>query len=147
MELLYWVRWLVTLRREHPVFRRRRWFQGRAFRGIDVSDLGWFRPDGSEMTEQDWAAGFAKSLTIVLNGNAIASPDRQGRRIVDDSFMLLVNAHHEPLAFRAPPPAWGKTWQVELDTTLPSPAPGDLVPAEGELRVESRALVLLRRVA
>jgi isoamylase len=147
LELLHVARWLVDLRRQHPVFRRRRWFQGRALRGTGVTDLGWFTPDGTEMTEQDWSVGFAKSLALVLNGDAIASPDREGRRIVDDSFLLIVNAHHEPLEFRLPPREWGRAWRVELDTAQPAPIAGARVPARGALRVDARSLVLLRRVA
>src|SRR5690606_29704628 len=80
--LLAFTRDFIELRRGHPVFRRRRWFQGRAIRGGDaVGDLAWLRPDGSEMSDEDWNVGYAKSLQVFLNGERIASPDRHGNRV------------------------------------------------------------------
>src|ERR1700710_1079771 len=91
---------LIALRREHPVFHRRRWFQGKAIRGAEVRDLGWFRPDGELMSDEDWQHGFAKSLGVFLNGEAMESLDERGEPVRDDSFYVLFNAHHEPLPFR-----------------------------------------------
>ena len=71
---------LVAFRSRHPVFRRRRFFEGRPIFGSDLSDIGWFRPDGAEMTPDDWNTGFAKSLGVFLNGDALPDPDRRGRR-------------------------------------------------------------------
>ena len=95
--------------RDHPVFRRRRFFQRPAVRGKSggpdqPGDIAWFTPAGEEMTEDDWAAGYAKSLTVFLNGDAISEPDPRGERIRDDSFLLLFNAQpsgsgvHRPAA-------------------------------------------------
>ena len=135
------------LRREHRVFRRRRWFQGRPIHGSDVSDVAWFKPDGEQMSEDDWAKGYAKSIAMFLNGEAIPTPDPRGERIVDDSFFVLLNAHSEPIAFRFPEAPWGDRWDVVLDTAAPLAEPGEhVVKAGEELEVESRALVVLRRV-
>ncbi|MCU1376480.1 MAG: glycogen debranching enzyme GlgX, partial [Actinomycetia bacterium] len=148
--LLEYVRWLIGFRKEHPVFRRRRWFQGRDIRGRD--DIGWFAPDGSEMSEDDWEAGFAKSLGVYLNGDAIPTTDQRGEPIRDDSFLVLFNAHAEMIDFTMPA-KWGERWSVILDTA--EPLPPSLVP-EAEQRlakagewvpVEHHSLVVLRRLA
>ncbi len=118
--LLAFVRRLVAFRREHPVFRRRGWFLGKSHRGLQLSDIGWFRPDGVEMADEDWKAGFARAVASFLNGEGIALPDERGRRVVDDSFYLAFNAHHEPLEFTLPA-AVGGNWDTAIDT------------AEGEL--------------
>src|SRR5688572_30684141 len=85
--MLAYTRWLIGFRRDHPVFRRRRFFEGRPIKG--VPDIGWFAPDGSEMSQDDWDKGFAKSLGVFLNGDAIASVDDQGEPVSDDSFLIL----------------------------------------------------------
>ncbi|HEU4521236.1 MAG TPA: glycogen debranching protein GlgX, partial [Thermoanaerobaculia bacterium] len=91
LELMAFTARVIKFRREHPVFTRRRWFMGRPLRGADVSDIGWFKPDGEEMTDADWQSGFARSVGVFLNGRAIPTPDGRGEPIVDDSFYLLFN--------------------------------------------------------
>jgi hypothetical protein len=110
---------LAKLRREHPVFRRRRHFKGRPVRGSAVEDIGWFTPAGEEMSDDDWDSGFAKSVTVFLNGEGIREPDARGERVTDDSFFLLFNGHHEPLDFTLPDLGAGERWQVEIDTAAP----------------------------
>ncbi len=114
--LLTFARRLIRLRQRHPVFCRRRWFQGRDPHGSGLGDIGWFTPSGREMSDGDWQAGFAKSLGVFLNGGAIPTPDERGERIVDDSFYIMFNAHHDALDFRLPPKAWGAAWTQVLDT-------------------------------
>jgi isoamylase len=144
--LLEFTKRLTTLRREHPVFRRRRFFQGRPLRGSDVADIGWFAPDGSTMEEDDWESGFAKSLMVFLNGEAIPEPDARGERIVDDSFFLLFNAHYEPIDFTIPVGEYGKAFEVEVDTAQPVPGPDErIVKPGGRLGVEARSVVVLRK--
>ncbi|HVI22026.1 MAG TPA: glycogen debranching protein GlgX, partial [Myxococcales bacterium] len=94
--LLLFTRMLLDLRKKHRIFHRRRWFQGRPLHGSDVKDIAWFTPQGKEMTDEDWSVGYAKSLGVFLNGDAIATPDEAGERIVDESFYVVFNAHHEP---------------------------------------------------
>ncbi len=101
------------------------------------------------MTDEDWRAAYAKSLTVFLNGYAISEPDRRGGRIVDDSFLLMFNAHHEPLDF-AVPVDQGKEWQVVVDTALPwviRPGTGAKVRAGDRLRLVDRSLMVLQRAA
>jgi isoamylase len=114
-ELLAFTRAVIELRRQHPIFRRRRWFQGQPLHGDQTTDIGWLTPDGDEMDDDDWEAGFARSLQVFLNGQGIASPDDRGNKVLDDSFLILFNAHHEPLQFTLPPRTWGGGWQVVLD--------------------------------
>jgi isoamylase len=118
--LLEFAQRLIRLRQGHPVFRRRRWFQGRPIHGSGINDIGWFRPDGREMFEEDWKAGFAKSLAVFLNGDGIASPSSRGDRIIDDSFYVLFNASDRPLDFILPDEKWGRQWQQAFDTSEPS---------------------------
>ena len=117
-ELLEFTRQVIALRREHPIFRRRRWFQGRPIRG--TPDIAWFRPDGREMDDADWESGFAKSVAVFLNGDAIPDRDERGREVTDDRFLLVLNAHDEPIDWRLPPHRAAR-WTVALDTA------GDLV--------------------
>jgi isoamylase len=125
--LFDYVRTLITLRAEHPVFRRRRFFRGQPVRGgrNRLGDIAWFtlageEMTGEEMTGEDWDAGFAKSLTVFLNGRAISEPDRRGERVQDDSFLLLFNASEEDLRFVIPPRRYGPRWSKVLDTAVPA---------------------------
>jgi glycogen operon protein len=149
--LLQFTRDLIRLRSEHPVFCRRRWFQGRPIRGSEVSDIAWFTSGGTEMSDQDWQAGFAKSLGVFLNGDAIPTRDEHGNRITDDSFYVMFNAHSEPLEFVLPESKWGEQWTVALDTTeLPDHVQvetvGRSLGAGEKLHVQAWSLVLLRRL-
>jgi isoamylase len=150
LALLGFTRDLIRLRSEHPVFCRRRWFQGRPIRGNDVSDIGWFTPGGTQMSDQDWQAGFAKSLGVFLNGNAIPTLDEHGRRVVDDSFYVMFNAHSDAVEFVLPETAWGQEWTVTLDTSeLPDhldPDAGRHLAAEQHLRVQAWSVMVLRRL-
>jgi glycogen operon protein len=119
--LIDYVRALTSLRAEHPVFRRRRFFRGQSIRGgrQRAGDIAWFTLAGEEMTGEDWDAGFAKSLTVFLNGRAISEPDRRGARIQDESFLMMFNASEHDLAFTVPPRRYGQRWAMMLDTAMP----------------------------
>ncbi|HEX4215974.1 MAG TPA: glycogen debranching protein GlgX [Candidatus Dormibacteraeota bacterium] len=143
-ELLRFTERLLALRRHHPVFRRRRWFQGRSIRGDQAgADIGWFKPDGGVMSEEDWQAGFARSLAVYVNGEEIAAVDDYGRRESDDSFFICFNAYTEPLDFVLPPASFGKRWLRIVDTSEPTPRS---YRARSAVLVEGRALCLLQRV-
>jgi glycogen operon protein len=135
---------LIGYRQEHPNFRRRRFFQGRAIHGSGCSDIAWFRPDGTEMDEVDWEQGFAKSIAVFLNGSAIPTPGPRGERIVDDDFLLLFNAGQDDLEFTLPPAQFGELWRRDLDTAEgwvdgPDAKAGDVID------VVSRSVVVFRR--
>jgi len=145
-DLLEFTRRLIDLHKKHPVFRRRRWFQGRAIHGEGVHDLGWFKPDGEEMSAEDWQTGFAKSIGVFLNGEAIPSPGPMGERIVDDSFYILFNAHDEQLPFVLPSRDGGG-WMKVLDTSELVPNSESKIFKPGEaLLVYARSLLLMRLV-
>ncbi len=117
VDLMAFARRLAELRREHPVFRRRRFFDGRPTRRRgDVPDIAWFSPDGEEMTEEDWDAGVG-SIAVYLNGNGIAERDARGERVVDDSFLMCFNSHWERTDFTLPGEEYGPAWEVVFDTT------------------------------
>ena len=148
--LLRFTQQVIRMRQKHPVFCRRRWFQGQPIRGSQVSDIGWFTPGGAEMSDQDWQAGFAKSLGVFLNGAAIPKLDERGERAVDDSFYLMFNAHHEPLEFVLPEAKWGQRWSTVLDTNetenpVREDQRGPDVRAGDRLQVQAWSAVLLRR--
>ena len=144
--LLRFTRRLIALRRRHPVLHRRRWFQGRAIHGSGVSDVVWLRPDGQAMTDEEWAAGFAKSLAVFLNGCEITWRGDRGERVVDDSFLLVFNAHHDALDFTLPGESFGRQWEVVLDTAAPDEGEGDRTYGAGAIvRAEGRSVVVLRR--
>jgi len=115
---------LVSLRKEHAVFRRRRFFAGDAAHGgkSDLGDIEWFSADGTEMDENDWLHGYARGLMAFLNGQAIPEPDPHGQRILDSDFLLLFNAHSDPIDFALPPAPYGAGWRIRLDTTVAEPS-------------------------
>ncbi|HWE57501.1 MAG TPA: glycogen debranching protein GlgX [Acidimicrobiales bacterium] len=151
-DLLEWTRHLIELRKSHPVFRRRRFFQGRPLRAqmtaAGLPDVAWFRPDGESMTDADWNVGYAKALGVFLNGDAIPDPDSHGRPIIDDSFFLVLNAWDQDMEFTLPGPEWGSPWELLLDTSSARPdptGPAEHRPAGAVLPIAGRRLLLLGR--
>jgi isoamylase len=142
-DLLDFARRASELRREHPVFRRRRFFDGRPSRRRGgVPDIVWFTPDGTEMTEEDWDAGVG-SVSMYLNGQGIPDRDQRGERVSDDSFLLCFSAHWEPTEFTVPGDEYGPSWEIVLDSADSSTA-GQVLKAGAALPVPARALVVLR---
>ena len=149
-ELLRFTTQVSQLRREHPVFRRRRFFDGRPVRrgaGAPLPDIAWFTPDSREMSEEDWEAGFGKSVAVFLNGEGIPDRNARGERVVDDSFIMIFNAHDGSIDFTLPPPEWGAKWEIVLDTATPQLAEPAPAAAQSLLTVEARSLCVLRRVS
>jgi isoamylase len=148
-DLTGFVHRVSELRGDHPVFRRRRFFQGRAYGGtLDAArDIAWLTPSGEEMTESDWHTGYARAVTVYLNGDAITEPDTRGQRVRDDSFLLLLNAHSESITFRLPDESFGEQWEIALDTTTDLPAGPEPIKARDEIEVIDRGLLLLRRLS
>ena len=147
-EQVEFTRRLIELRSTHRIFRRRRWFEGRSIRGSAEHDIAWFTPQGTTMTEEDWNVGYAKSIGVFLNGEAMAEPDARGERVVDDTFLWLVNAHFEPLVFTLCTEEWGASWTRIFDTSEPRGGfdeEGLIFGASEDLKVKARSQVLLRR--
>ncbi|GAA2758142.1 glycogen debranching protein GlgX [Actinopolymorpha rutila] len=144
-DLLGYARAVSELRAAHPVFRRRRFFAGIDGAGDKLGDVAWLKPDGNDMTERDWTAGFAKSLTVFLNGEAIHEPGDQGERIVDDSFLLLFNASEDDVEFALPPQKYGEAWEAVLDTSDDDVSDREAVRAGERVKLLSRSLLVLKR--
>lgn len=140
--LLAFVRRLLALRRAHPIFRRRRAFTGAFVRGRDTRDVDWFRPDGREMSPEDWGMPFARSIGVFLDGDGIDDRDARGRSIVDDCFFLAINAFEGPLSFVLPDVVGGP-WAVILDTA--DEAREETVAGGARVACAARSVVLLRR--
>lgn len=137
---------LTTLRTKHPVFRRRRFFDGRPIRGGDeVRDIAWLTPAGHEMTQQDWDSEFGKCIMVFLNGEALPEPDARGQRIVDDSFLLCFNAGESAVDFLTPAAEYARDWTAVIDTAEPTGATERAVQAGQRLAVAGRSLIILRK--
>jgi isoamylase len=144
VELLAFCRRLIRYRKDHPVFRRRGWFQGRPIGGSGITDIAWFSPDGEQMTQEEWQEVYAKTLIIFLNGSSIPNPNPRGEPVSDVNFCILFNAHSEKLDFVLPRAKWGKMWLKEIDTAVGWIDEADLLPAGSRLAVEAHSLVVLR---
>ena len=145
-ELQTFVRKVIHLRKDHPVFQRRKYFQGRALRGSGVKDIQFFEPSGEEMTDAAWNAGFSKSLGIRLAGDALDDVDEEGVRIVDDTMLWLLNAHHEPISFKLPECPEGQTWELLLDTDRHDEAARAIPTDSPNYTLKDRSLALFRAV-
>jgi isoamylase len=148
-DLLAFARRVSTLRKRHPVFRRRRFFEGEPIRsGHEVRDIAWLNPSSREMTHEDWGESIHKCVAVFLNGEAITAPNARGERVVDDSFLLCFNAGEDPVDFVTPNSDYAKEWTVELDTNEPAgrkKGTDQVVTAEEKVSLPSRSLLVLRK--
>ena len=143
-ELLAFVKRMITLRKDHPVFRRRNFFQGRKIRGAEIKDIVWLRPDGQEMTDQEWNQDFARCLGVTLSGQAVDEVDERGQRVHDDNFLLLMNAHHEEIPFTLGPPVNNSGWVAIVDTSCQTTQAADVFYVAGtHYPLQARSLALL----
>lgn len=145
--LLDFTRQLIDFRRQHPVLRRRKWFMGRAIHGSGVNDIGWFNPDGFGMTDEQWNDGLAKAISIFLNGEEISTTGERGERIIDESFLILFNAHYEMIEFLLPNEVNDWEWVVVIDTSKPCfVRRGRRYQEDKLIPVEGRSLMVLQRL-
>ncbi|MEJ5920624.1 MULTISPECIES: glycogen debranching protein GlgX [unclassified Corynebacterium] len=145
-ELVDFTRFLIEMRADHPVFRRRRFLRGGPLGAeTDDRDITWLTYKGRVMTQEDWGFDFGKSLMVWLNGEAITEPDLRGLRIKDDSFLMCFNAHHEDIQFQIPGTEYASKWEIIVDTSeiTGRPAKERIVEPEGELRVPARSVIIL----
>lgn len=116
-EFLEFVQLVIKIRKKHYVFRRRQFFQGRSIKGIDVKDLTWLRPEGGEMSDEEWNMHYARCLGMLLIGETLHEYDNRGRQLVDNNFLILLNAHHESINFELPDfPE--HAWKLLFDTFI-----------------------------
>jgi glycogen operon protein len=149
-ELLTFAQAIVGYRKEHPLFRRRRFFQGRPIRGLHTDstlpDIAWFSPDGSEMTDEQWQDHHAQALAVFLNGDLV-EVDRRGEPVVDDRLLLLLNGSADPVDFSLPDPEHAEQWVIDVDTDAGTVLPEDAATLEASstLEVPGRSILVLRR--
>ena len=143
-ELIAFLRKVIALRTNHPVFRRRNFFQGRAIKGAGVKDILWLRPDGREMTDEEWNQEHARTLGVFLSGSAVDEMDERGQLLTDENFLLLMNAHHEGVPFTLPTAASGMLWVSVLDTYCAAGCgPDQPFEAGSSYRLQARSMAVL----
>jgi len=116
VELMEFTRKLIAIRRSHPNLHRRKFYQDRSIRGTAEKDIVWLRPDGEEMTDDEWNLGWVRSLGLRLNGETLSEVDEAGEPVTDDTFLIMLNCHHEPIHFFVPKPGAVEKWEIILDT-------------------------------
>ncbi len=137
---------LARLRREHPTFRRSRFFDGRPVRreeGAPVPDIVWLRPDGTQMQPEDWDSGFGRAVGVFLNGDGIRERDRRGQEIHDDHFFVLFNAGDDSVEFTMPQEDFGLRWEVLVDTAGAA-ADGPPLGGGDSVDLAGKSLIVLR---
>jgi len=143
-ELLAFAQLMIALRKNHPVFHRRNFFQGRAIKGAGVKDILWLQPDGLEMTDEEWKQESARCLGLFLAGEALDEVDERNQPIKDESFLVLMNAHYEAIPFVLPALRDGSIWVALVDTSCePSGSPGGCHRGDGPYPLEARSLAVL----
>jgi glycogen operon protein len=146
--LLAFVQRVIALRKAHPVFRRRSFFQGRSIKGTSIKDILWLNPNGNELTDEEWQHSFARCLGLFLSGEGLDERDRQGRPVADDSFLLLLNAHSDAIPFRLPVIESGTEWLLLIDTHRDQfPSRDERLSAGTAFALQARSVALLMQVA
>jgi len=145
-ELFEFTRRLIAFRHAHPVFRRKRFFQGRPIHGAEIADIEWHALDGSKMNDEAWGERMVRSIGLLLNGDGLPDRDERGAPVRDDTFYLLLHADPDDAEACIPGDA-GTRWRIVFDTAhrVPFPDQGDLVPAGAAIPIEGRSVILLRR--
>ncbi len=143
--LLGFVKKLIHLRKEHPIFSRKRWFKGDNEKIDGVADIAWFLPDGQMMSEENWNHDFAKSLAVYLNGSGINMYRKTFEPIKDDSFFLIFNAHFEELTFQLPETKFAAAWSVVIDTARPEEADTGEYRNSDKITAAGRSMIVLQQ--
>jgi glycogen operon protein len=145
-ELLEFTQRIISLRKAHPLFRRNYFFKGRPIRGGEVKDIIWLNPDGAEISDEDWNQAFSRCLGVYYAGGKMIETDERGKLLKDDNLLLLLNAHHEDIAFMLPEYEAQHTWDVLLDTKNAIGTPDITRYQAGQTYpLSARALVLLKQ--
>jgi len=145
--LLSFVKHLIQVRREHPALRRHKFFQGRPIRGTDIKDIMWLRPDGQEMTEEDWNASWGRCIGMLLGGEALNEVNENGEPVIDDTLLIAFNSHIEPVQFLIPQPSEGIKWEVLINTNRSDLATAySMVNGGKSIEISGRSVVALRQL-
>jgi len=144
LSLLDFTRKLIEIRKDHPNLHRRKFYQDRSIRRSDVKDIMWLRPDGEEMTDEEWCAGWVRCLGVMLNGETLDHIDEKGERVLDDTFLMMLNCHHEPIKFYLPQSPQSMDWEVVIDTNDPEQTIERRVPAGKPIQLARQSLILMR---
>jgi len=115
-EMMEFTRHLIRLRKQHPTFRRWKWFQSNAIDNTELTDIGWYRPDGQPVSDDDWHTSYIQSLMVFLNGKQIAGVDSNGNEVIDDHFYMLFNASDCDVVFTVPKLPVVAEWTAVVDT-------------------------------
>jgi glycogen operon protein len=143
--LFEFTRRLLTIRKEHQTFRRRKFFQGRRIRGADIRDVTWFSPDGEEMNEEQWNSSWVRCVGMRLGGGPIGEVDANGDQVTDDTFLVMLNAANSRVEFQLPDGETRSTWDLLVDTKLADAAPSRARSVEGtRYSLGPRSFALLR---
>jgi glycogen operon protein len=141
-DLLAFAQRMITLRKRHPVFRRKRFFQGRPIKG--VKDVLWLNPSGNEMSEEEWRDPSLRYLGMLLSGQGLDETDERGRKVSDENFLVLLNAHHEDVAFTLPASRVGARWSTWMDTSREDGLrPVDTYDVGARYPLQARSMVVL----
>lgn len=134
---------MIHIRQTHPVFQRRKLFQGRQIDGADVTDIFWFQPSGKEMSDEAWSAGYTQCLGVRFSGDLIADVNERGEPITGNSIVLLVNAYYEPIPFKLPSRGEGQEWERLSDTADPD---AEAMTRKGgeQYEIKGRSMTILR---
>lgn len=116
-ELAAFTKNMIRLRKEHPTFSRKHWFQGKPIKGLGVADIAWFLADGNEMADEHWNEHYAKSLAIYMNGKSIQLVSPTGEKLVDGTFYVVFNASNDAIDFKLPDDSFASDWTKVLDTS------------------------------
>jgi glycogen operon protein len=143
-DLLDFARRLLRLRHEHPVFRQRRFFEGRPVVLDGRKDLAWFHPSGAEMTDHTWHDESLRTLGMYLAGDGIRSRGRRGERVLDGSYLLWLHAGADTIEATLPGGVWAERYDVVLDTTGADTNTGAGVSAGERISLLGRSCLLLR---
>jgi isoamylase len=144
-QLLSFTRRLIQLRRDHPVFRRPKFFQGRRVPGSEIKDVMWFNPGGNEMSEEEWTFPFVRCLGMLLSGDTADVLNFEGQPVSDETFLVMLNAHYEPITFVLPG-SEKLEWELMLDTKDEAGFPRQtrMLASGDDLEVPDRSICLLR---
>ncbi len=144
VDLLTFTQRLIQLRKEHPNFARRRWFDGQVIEGTKVKDIAWFLPEGTEMSNEHWEEVFARSLGIYMDGRELHMAGPKGEKLVDSTFYILFNTHHEPVEYSLPGDGYPQQWRKILDTGKPDLKEEPV--EEKKIFAEGRSVVVLEHL-